>query len=110
MQFELPRRQRKSFEAITKASLSDKFNKEIEIIEILAYRPSEGLFAEFFDTDEDDYVVHIKFGPTNENDRIVDKSDPGSRKFYKYKYDAYDYDFENAMQSCELIIEKYKRK
>lgn len=91
--------------------ISEKeFNKEIEIIEILAYRPSEGLFAEFFDTDEDDYVVHIKFGPTNENDRIVDKSDPGSRKFYKYKYDAYDYDFENAMQSGELMIEKYRNK
>nr|ADD96076.1 hypothetical protein [uncultured organism MedDCM-OCT-S04-C478] len=28
MQFELPRRQRKSFEAIAKSSLSDKFNKE----------------------------------------------------------------------------------
>ena len=31
MQFELPRRQRKSFEAITKSSLSDKFNKEQSI-------------------------------------------------------------------------------
>ena len=31
MQFELPRRQRKSFEAIAKSSLSDKFNKEQSI-------------------------------------------------------------------------------
>ena len=31
MQFELPRRQRKSFEVITKTSLSDKLNKEESI-------------------------------------------------------------------------------
>lgn len=31
MQFELPRRQRKSFESITKSSLSEKFNKEQSI-------------------------------------------------------------------------------